>query len=203
MWQVYIGICANKLVFYCSVLLRHSRFWLNSSTLPWEQSQTHLQYAAFSLWTRWPWHGSGDYWQAFHRGGSNSLPGQPVCSVVKTETLGQVPLPVFHFSPTTLIPPLLPVHIPLITNDPIIKAVDSIHFVVCLTRGQYLLPKRIFHRLRSSASSFNLQLPLFFLKIIQWLLMISSSSSRLFLPLSFLELRVLGSFSYERYDQSS
>jgi hypothetical protein len=120
-----------------------------------------------------------------------------VCSVVKTETLGQVPLPVFHFSPTTLIARLLPLHIPLITNDPLIKAPDSIHCVVCLTRGQYLLPKRILHRLRSIASSFNIQHPLFFLKVIKWLLMISSSSSRLSLPPSFLQMRVLGSSSYE------
>jgi hypothetical protein len=84
------------------------------------------------------------------------------CSVVNTETLGQIPLPVFQFSPTTLTAPQLPVHIPLITNDPIIKAIDSIHSVVCLTRGPDLLLKRVLHRVLPlsiySILSFSLRL---------------------------------------------
>lgn len=73
-----------------------------------------------------------------------------VCSVVNTETLGQVPLSVLRFSLTTLIAPLLPAHILLISDGPIIKAVDSIHSVVCLMRVPYLLPKTVPHRLQSN-----------------------------------------------------
>jgi len=67
-----------------------------------------------------------------------------VCSVVNTESMGQVPLAVFHFSPTNLIAPTLPAHIPLISDDPIIKAVESIHSVVCLTRGHTFLQSEFF-----------------------------------------------------------
>jgi hypothetical protein len=125
-----------------------------------------------------------------------------VGSVVGTVALGQVPLPVFHFSPTTLIALLLSAHISFITDDPNLKAADSIHPVVCLTRCLYFLPKPVLHRVWSSAYSFNLHHPLSFLTVIQWLLTSSSSFSCLFLPLSFLQLRVLGRSTYERCDQS-
>jgi hypothetical protein len=38
------------------------------------------------------------------------------------------------------------------------------HSVVCLTTGPYPLPRRVLHRVRSSASSFNFQYPLVFLR---------------------------------------
>jgi predicted CDP-diglyceride synthetase/phosphatidate cytidylyltransferase len=39
-----------------------------------------------------------------------------------------------------------------------------IHSVVCLTRGPWPIPKRVLHRVRSSASSFNIQYIFFSLK---------------------------------------
>jgi len=82
-----------------------------------EQSQTHLQYAPFSVWTRWPWRGAGD-WQAYHRWGSNSIPGQRMCVLWWTQghwdrflsqyvsfhlqlLLHHCYLFIFHSSPTT------------------------------------------------------------------------------------------------------
>jgi hypothetical protein len=41
----------------------------------------------------------------------------------------------------------------------------SIHPKVCLTTGPQLLPKPVLHRVRSSASSFNLQYPSFSWKV--------------------------------------
>jgi hypothetical protein len=57
-----------------------------------------------------------------------------------------------------------------------------IHSDVCLTKGPQILPKRVFHRGRPSASSFNFQYPLFSLR---------SSSSCLRLRPRFLAISVL------------
>jgi hypothetical protein len=78
-----------------------------------------------------------------------------------------------------------------------------IHSVVCLTTGPQPLPKRVLHRVRSNASSFNLQYLLFSLR--------SSSSFLRLLPrlpvisilLTFLQSRVLEGSFYARCDQSS
>ena len=40
-----------------------------------------------------------------------------------------------------------------------------IHSAVCLTTGPYLFPKRVLHRVRSNASSFRFQNPLFYVRL--------------------------------------
>ena len=62
-----------------------------------------------------------------------------------------------------------------VESSPLLKSpCRVIHSVVCLTTGPYPLPKWVFHRVRSSASSFNFQHPLISLR--------SSKSCILILP---------------------
>ena len=62
-----------------------------------------------------------------------------------------------------------------VESSPMLKSpCRVIHSVVCLTTGPYPLPKRVFHGVRSSASSFNFQHPLISLT--------SSNSCLLILP---------------------
>ena len=76
---------------------------------------------------------------------------------------------------------------------------DFIHSAVCRTTGPQRLPKRFLYRVRSSASSFNLEHPFFFL--------LSSSSCLRLLPflrhISFLQKSVLEGSSYTTCDQTS
>jgi len=56
-------------------------------------------------------------------------------------------------------------------------SVSFIHSLACFTTGQLPLPKWVLQRARSSASSFNFQYPLFFLRVTHYLLTFPSSSS--------------------------
>ena len=72
-----------------------------------------------------------------------------------------------------------------------------IYFVVCLTTCPYHLPKQVFHKVQSSASSFSWQYPFFSLRSsCSYLYLIFPSP--LFFPLSFIQ-----QYSYTRCDQSS
>ena len=74
--------------------------------------------------------------------------------------------------------------------------------VVCLATGPRSLPNPLLHRVRSSASSFSFQYPLFSLRSYTSCLSLYPRPSLLSFPLFFLHWRVLEGSSYARCDQS-
>jgi len=86
------------------------------------------------------------------------------------------------------------------SND---RIYSFIHSVVCLT-SPFHLPKRVLHRVRSSAFSFNFQYPLFPKghSVAAYDLPLVFLSFLCF-PLSFLQQRVIEGSSYARCDQST